>query len=611
MKVVKWILGIFAVLFLGLVLYLTLLFDPNDFKPEIVDAVKKQTGRELVISQDLNWTFFPTLGIELGGISLSNPDGFDEKQMLAVNQVVAEVALMPLFRKEVEIAQLNLDGLKLDLITQKDGRTSLDGLSGDAGTAKEQPKNTEGNAQGLASLNIGGINITNTQIHLLDKRSGSDQTFVLESLTLGEFSLGKFAPLAYKFSGSMPDMKIASEGKGQLKISADMKQLEITGFAIENRVEGKSMPGGKLSADLNADVKLDLNRQNAELVLSSLKVADIEGKGDLKVAFGGKVPDVKAKLALGEIDLDKLLPAGEEDKAAVKTTESATAAKAGSEPDLSAMKQVNFAMDLTVKTIKAAGLTTENWKMDLALNNGVLDMKQLSADLYQGKLMTKAQLDGRNKVASYNFDTQLSGVKIQPLLKDAADLEILAGATAFNVNGKGKSLIPDNIKQNLDANGKFEISDGALYGVNIPHMIRSAQAKLKGDLSAQEEGERKTDFSSLTGSFSLKNGVANNPDLAMASPLIRLAGAGSANLISEQLDYKLKTSVVGSLKGQGGEGKNDLAGVEIPLMISGSFQEPKFALDTQALFDSKLKEETEKVKDKLKDSIFKKLGGGK
>ncbi len=142
-------------------------------------------------------------------------------------------------------------------------------------------------------------------------------------------------------------------------------------------------------------------------------------------------------------------------------------------------------------------------------------------------------------------------------------------------------------------------------------MIRSAQAKLKGDLSAQEEGERKTDFSSLTGSFSLKNGVANNPDLAMASPLIRLAGAGSANLISEQLDYKLKTSVVGSLKGQGGEGKNDLAGVEIPLMISGSFQEPKFALDTQALFDSKLKEETEKVKDKLKDSIFKKLGGGK
>lgn len=100
--------------------------------------------------------------------------------------------------------------------------------------------------------------------------------------------------------------------------------------------------------------------------------------------------------------------------------------------------------------------------MDLALNNGVLDMKQLSADLYQGKLMTKAQLDGRNKVASYNFDTQLSGVKIQPLLKDAADLEILAGATAFNVKGKGKSLIPDNIKQNLDANGKFEISDGAL-----------------------------------------------------------------------------------------------------------------------------------------------------
>lgn len=158
MKVVKWILGIFAVLFLGLVLYLTLLFDPNDFKPQIVDAVKKQTGRELVISQDLNWTFFPTLGIELGGISLSNPDGFDEKQMLAVNQVVAEVALMPLFRKEVEIAQLNLDGLKLDLITQKDGRTSWMGSAAMPVRPKSNPRIPKATLRGWpVSISVASI----------------------------------------------------------------------------------------------------------------------------------------------------------------------------------------------------------------------------------------------------------------------------------------------------------------------------------------------------------------------------------------------------------------------------------------------------------------------
>lgn len=35
-------------------------------------------------------------------------------------------------------------------------------------------------------------------------------------------------------------------------------------------------------------------------------------------------------------------------------------------------------------------------------------------------------------------------------------------------------------------------------------MIRSAQAKLKGDLSADTKEERKTDFSSLTGTFHWK-----------------------------------------------------------------------------------------------------------
>jgi AsmA protein len=165
------------------------------------------------------------------------------------------------------------------------------------------------------------------------------------------------------------------------------------------------------------------------------------------------------------------------------------------------------------------------------------------------------------------------------------------------------------LKKNLLANGRFDITDGALYGVNIPQMIRSAQAKLKGDLSADTKEERKTDFSSLTGNFTLENGVATNPDLAMSSPLLRVAGKGSANLLTEALDYRLTTSLVNSLKGQGGSEKDALAGIDIPLAITGTFQKPEYALDTQALLNNQLKEETDKAKEKLKDSLLKKLGG--
>ncbi|WP_445947041.1 AsmA family protein, partial [Shewanella sp.] len=121
MKLIKWLFAIIAALCVSLILYITLIFDLNSFKPELVELVEKQTGRELQISQDLSWSFFPSLGIDLGGISLSNPQGFDTNMMLEVNTVVASVALQPLLSKKIEIEQLLLDGVEINLVTTKDG----------------------------------------------------------------------------------------------------------------------------------------------------------------------------------------------------------------------------------------------------------------------------------------------------------------------------------------------------------------------------------------------------------------------------------------------------------------------------------------------------------
>lgn len=95
----------------------------------------------------------------------------------------------------------------------------------------------------------------------------------------------------------------------------------------------------------------------------------------------------------------------------------------------------------------------------------------------------------------------------------------------------------------------------------------------------------------------------------MAAPLLRLAGKGSANLLTEALDYQLSTALVNTSKGQGGKEKDDLAGVEIPLKISGTMQEPKYSLDTKALFETQLKDKVETQKDKLKNKLLEKLGG--
>ena len=607
MKIVKWFFIVLFLMFASLAAYLTLVFDPNDFKPEIVDAVKKQTGRDLVIEKDLTWTFFPSIGIELGDITLSNPKGFDNVSMLKVNKIVAEVELLPLFSKQVEIAKLNLDGLVVNLETRKDGRTSFDGLQSSATEDKPaQLNDTTASSGSLSSLDIGGVSITNTQIRISDKQMGTEQVFSLDNLTLGKFSLGEFATLEYRFSAEMPDMTLMSQGKGSIRVAQDMTQIQIKDFKITNAVAGETIPNKALDITLLTQLEILLETKQVHLILDELNAGDIQAKGKLDIAYGHKVPQIIATLDLGDIDLDKLLPQTEKVE---KAKEKSQSKSSQTEPDLSAMKSVDLTLALTAKSIKASNMMTTNWIMDMTLKSGILNLKQLKADLYGGKLAVKASLDGRQAVPSYSFEKSVTGVQVRELLKDAADVDLLAGTANFSVKGKGRSLLADNIKKNLAAKGKFEIADGALYGVNIPQMIREAQAKLSGGSSSTSSSEKKTDFTSMTGSFSVVKGVVSNPDLLMSSPLIRLSGAGTANIISEALDYRLTTAVVGSLEGQGGGEKELLYGVEIPFLITGTMSEPKFALDTAGLFDAKLKQEVDKVQDKLKDSLLKKLGG--
>ncbi|MDO6774171.1 AsmA family protein [Shewanella sp. 3_MG-2023] len=603
MKALKWLLAIVASVILLLVIYLTVFFDPNSFKPQIVDAVKKQTGRDFVISQDLSWSFFPTLGINLGGISLSNPENFSPSTLVEVNQAVASVALMPLLSQQVEIAQLSLDGLTMNIVTKKDGSTSFDGLGGAASpetTTASEPASSA-NTLKLQSLQIGGVSITNTTINVIDEAAETKQIFSLNSLTLGEFSLGNAADFAYEFTAQMPDMMLASSGNGQLTISEDLTQVIMADLTINTDVTGEAIPNKSVSSQLITDINVALDAKKLDVAIKQLSAMDISATGDVSVNYGATIPKINLQLDVGDIDVDKLLPPSETE-AKAEDTEQVAASKPAVEPDLSALKTIDLTLGMTVKSIKVANLLTQNWVMKAKVKDGVADLTQFSANLYEGSIKATAQLDGRQKVPSYRFDETLTGVQFRPLLKDAADIDLISGAANFKISGSGKSLIPDNLKKNLLAQGNFEIADGSLYGVNIPQMIRSAQDKLKGDLSAKNTEELKTDFTSLTGSFSLKNAVATNPDLAMASPLIRLSGNGSANIDNETVDYKLTTSVVGSLAGQGGE--DALAGVDIPLTITGSMKDPKFGIDTSALLDSKLKDET----DKLKGKLFKKLG---
>jgi AsmA protein len=128
---------------------------------------------------------------------------------------------------------------------------------------------------------------------------------------------------------------------------------------------------------------------------------------------------------------------------------------------------------------------------------------------------------------------------------------------------------------------------------------------LNGQPAPKEEGPNQTDFSELTGTATVANGVISNQDLMAKSPLLRVTGKGDVDLPKEALDYLLTATIVGSLEGQGGKELTELKGVSVPVQVSGTFAAPKY----QVRLDQVLKESAEKkVKEKLEKKLEKKFG---
>lgn len=612
MKFFKWLLGI-SVLFICLsFVYLTMFFDLNDYKPELIELVKDKTGRDLLIDEDLNWTFFPNVGIEATGVVLKNQPGFEGKPLLSIKNAIAEIALIPLLSREIEINKLSFNGIEVSLITNKKGDNNLKGLTSASTTKQSSSESTKTESSSTAKINrlhINGITIKNTSINVINHKQNTKQSLTLESFDLAQFDLDKDAKVSMSLLADTGVINVSTMASGMLNISSDLQQLNLKNFVTKVTVKGASIPNKHIDTALTSNISLDLKKKRVELGFNEIQLADIVGKGLLEVTYGTSKPNILLDASFNDVDLTSFFP--ESDITASSTqqqsqlkTQQATNQEV--EPDLSALHMVDAKVSVGIRSIKFKKLLSKDWKLHATLKNGKLNLSQLSSELYQGSLNANAKLDANAKPASYSFASRLKNVKVLPLLKDAADVDVLAGTAGFNINGKGRGLTPTKIKQKLNAAGSIKFADGALYGVNIPQMIRSAEAMLKGK-RAPKNDEKKTDFTELSSNFGLKQGEATLSQTRMESPLLRVNGNGKANIITETIDYRLQAEIVASLKGQGSK-LDDLTGVPIPLKIAGTFSNPEVSVDSSRLLKNKIEKEKKRATNKLKEKLFKSLG---
>jgi AsmA protein len=124
------------------------------------------------------------------------------------------------------------------------------------------------------------------------------------------------------------------------------------------------------------------------------------------------------------------------------------------------------------------------------------------------------------------------------------------------------------------------------------------------DQSARET--QKTDFAELSGTFKIESGIVRNNDLSLVNPLLRIAGAGTADMPKRTVNYRIEPKVVGSLEGQGAT--SDAKGVAVPVIVEGPWDNPTYRPDLAGMV-SDIAKDPAKALEGAKDTL-KQLQGG-
>ena len=329
-------------------------------------------------------------------------------------------------------------------------------------------------------------------------------------------------------------------------------------------------------------------------------------------------PVVRTKLALDQIDLDRYMPpAAETPQGTAEAAPAAKAAHATPPPaadPFAALRTLDFVGEFTIGQLKVGNARMSNVATKVVSKNGVLTVDPIAAKLYEGTFDGRVVVDASGKQPRLKVKNRLTDIQIGSLLEDVANEGRLLGRGAVELDVQTVGLSESEIRRSLNGNARFAFNDGAYKGVNIAQLIRDASSRLGLGSDKIDTGTPgQTDFAELSGSFKMTDGVIENSDLQAKSPLLRIDGKGEVDLPKDTVDYSITTTLVGSLAGQGGKGRDELAGVPIPVRVSGPLTKPSFRPDLEAALSAKAKaaldEQKEKLQEKAEEKVKEKLDG--
>lgn len=490
-KILKYLLltagGVVAVL-IALAAYIAATFNPNDYKPQIVQLVKEKLDRTLRIDGDIKLTFYPALGADLGGLTLS--EHASEKEFAAVEAARVALQLMPLLSRELVVSQIEVRGLRANLVRHKNRSTNVDDLTGsEARKPKQAPGAEDKPAQKPIQFNIDHVLIENASLGYADEGSGAKYTLNKLKLKTGRIAAATPSDidLAFAIGASQPRVNVDVHFRTRLAFALDSKRFKLEALDLGAKGEAAGMNLAALSVKGNVE-------GNAKAIKSGEIVLELDAKQGDNTIKGKLASPLTVDLAAQTYDLDKIsanLAFTDAKSARSPVAISLTGSAHANIPKQSA--SLNFSAKFDESTIAGkAGLVHFNppsYVFDI-------EVDKLDVDRYMGANKSEAQAAGTGKAAAgkteqaldfsalktlhANGSVKIGALKVANLKAQNVRLDAKAGGGRLDLNPLTASLYQGAMRGSMSlvaaAAPQIAVKQN-LAGISIGPLLKDAVDK--------------------------------------------------------------------------------------------------------------------------------------
>lgn len=522
------------------------------------DRIEQETGYRLRIAGSTRIGLWPSPAITFSDIGVLDPRQTGREELFAAQSLDIGVSFRPLLEGRLDITDITVTQPVVRISLTRDRVAPRD--RSDAAVAPALPDR----------IDVHRFTVNDGAIVLTDPRTRTDTR--IGSIQVAATLPGAGRRIEVDARGRVGDRLL------RLAVTSPAPAARgLSAFPIDLTFEAPGILAGTVSASTLVT-----------LADRSLKIENLNGRigqhafaGAIAADFSATKPSINAEFGFHKLEL---MPpsAATADAPATQTTAAAKKGWSDSPIDLDELNFFDAIVRANITELSIGKVRLSPVSVDASVNNGVLDLSLARTGLYDGRVQGRVIVDATGPALTHAVRFDLDGVRAYPLLADAADFDHIDGRLRARLDLRAGGNSPHAFFSTLSGNADMSFQDGELRGINIAQMVRTLMAQV---LSGWQENEqKKTDFNQLSATFRLENGQATTTDLSLAGPLVRLRGAGTADLLTRQLSFRIDPKVVATLEGQGGQ--TDPLGLGVPVIVRGDWDAPEIYPDIAGITDN-------------------------